>query len=100
MHKYYKMAKEGDFSFIKNTISRTLLTDMYDTITKRNLWSFIKSETDINSFTNCNVRQKEEILYNLNYSLFNVRNFNWSLGNMKQIADNGWEYFVSSWKND
>lgn len=94
------MSKEGDFSFIKDYTSRTLLTDMFNTITKRNLWGYIKSEIDIRSFTNCNIRQKEEILYNLTYSSFNVRNFDWSLENMKQIADNGWETFVSSWKNE
>jgi hypothetical protein len=94
------MAKEGDFSFVKDTISRILLSDMYITITKRDLWGYIKSEIDVLSYTNSNIRQKEEILYNLSEPFFNVNNFDWSLKNMKQIADSGWEHFVSSWKND
>jgi hypothetical protein len=92
--------QEGDFSFVKDTISRTILSDMYTTITERNLWDFVKSETDIRSFTNCNIRQKEEILYNIKYPFINVNSFDWSLKNMKQIADHGWYNFVSTWKND
>lgn len=94
------MIEEGNFSFVKDTISRILLTDMYTTISKRNLWNFVKSETDINSFTNSNIRQKDEILYNLSYHSFNPNVFDWSLRNMKQIADKGWNNFVFNWKND
>lgn len=93
------MATEGDFTFVSDYTSRTILSEMYTTITERNLWGYIKSETDINSFTNCNVRQKEEILYNINHSFINIRAFDWSLAQMKQIADNGWSVFVSNWKN-
>ncbi len=92
--------QEGDFSFVKDTISRTILAEMYHTITKRGLWNFVKSERNIGSFTNSNIRQKDEILYNLKYPFINVHSFDWSLENMKQIADNGWDAFVSSWKND
>jgi hypothetical protein len=92
--------KDGDFGFINDYTSRTILSEMYKTITERNLWDYIKSEKDIRSFTNCNVRQKEEILYNLNHSFVNIRSFDWSLEQMKQIADNGWSVFVSNWKNE
>ena len=92
--------KEGDFSFIKDYISRTLLTEIYHIITTRNLWDFVKSERDIRSFTNSNIRQKEEILYNIKYPFINANSFDWSLETMKQIADNGWDTFVSNWKND
>ena len=88
----------GDFSFIKDASSRSMLEDAYKTITDLDLWNWMKSYTPeegkgfmYSNHENITIIGKEMKTGHSGAS------FGWTMRNMEGIAKDGWEFYVKGW---
>jgi hypothetical protein len=106
LHKYhnkYRMNSQtpGDFSFIKDTMSREMLEDGYTTISNLELWDWMKSYTPDEGkgfmFSSHENITKMGSAMKTGHS---GSSFGWTMRSLESIAKNGWESFVESWKKE
>lgn len=92
---------EGDFSFIKDTMSREMLEDGYSTISNLELWDWMKSYTP---------EEGKGFMFSSHENITKIGNtmktghsgssFGWTMRSLESIAKKGWESFVDSWKKE
>ncbi len=91
----------GDFTFIKDSHSKAMLEDAYNTITELALWDWMKSYTPEEGkgfmfSTHENITKLGSAMK----TAHSGASYGWTMRNMEAIAKNGWEAFVESWKKE
>lgn len=89
---------EGDFSFIKDNHSKSMLEDAYKTITDLELWDWMKSYTpeEGKGFMFSNHENITKIGQTMTTG-HSGASFAWTMRNMEGIAKDGWEFYVKHW---
>jgi hypothetical protein len=88
----------GDFSFIKDSMSREMLEDGYTTVSELKLWDWLKTFTPEEGkgfmFTD---HPNINALGNAMKTGHSGASFGWTMRNLEAIAKDGWEMYVKGW---
>jgi hypothetical protein len=92
------MAAEGDFSFIRDDMSRTALSDAYSAIQKAEAWDLVKAGPGEGGFMfgGAAVRERIKPFYvdNVGHS---GSSYAWTFRSMERLAKIGWTAFVAEY---
>jgi hypothetical protein len=97
----YKMAyTPGDFSFIKDTWSREMLTDAYKAVSVTESWTIMAQDPGSGGFMFSTNPQYKAIGNAMKYDGHSGASYGLTMRQMQRIATVGWTIYVNDSIND
>ncbi len=91
----------GDFTFIKDAMSKAMLEDGYKTVTDLDMWNWMATFTP---------EEGKGFMYSNHENINKIgkamktghsgASFGWTMRNMEAIAKDGWETYVKGWMKE
>jgi len=86
----------GDFSFIRDQLSREMVEDVYQAVQKAEAWNVMKEEPESGYMFSSDPRYKV-IQKKMEYLGHSGSSYGWTMRQAQFIAQKGWAEYVRVW---
>jgi hypothetical protein len=88
----------GDFSFIRDQMSREMVEDVYKAVQKAEAWDLMKEEPgEGKGYMFSSDPRYKAIQTNMEYSGHSGSSYGWTMRQAQFIAQKGWARYVAAW---
>lgn len=88
----------GDFSFLNDKQSCSMLADAYQAITAAEGWDYMKTDPGDGGYMFSYSDMKSKITSKLTYGGHSGSSYDWTMRMMQRLAQIGWESFVREYQ--